>query len=104
MLPAIPRRNVILGTAALGLGGLARGALAAQAAPSPSSARPLAERLAAYADVELLVKVGEYKKGSDADADMAIAKYKPINAFLQQGTEEFDPFDKTLQKLKALTR
>lgn len=60
--------------------------------------------LATYADVELLVKVGEYKKGSDPDADLAIAKYKAINGFLQQGTDEFDRFDVTLGKLKALTR
>ncbi|MEJ1160536.1 type III secretion system ATPase SctN [Prosthecomicrobium sp. N25] len=67
-------------------------------------ARRVTSWLATYADVELLVKVGEYKKGSDAEADMAIAKYKDINAFLQQGTEEFDSFDTTLAKLKALTR
>ncbi len=59
--------------------------------------------LATYADVELLVKVGEYKKGSDPDADLAIAKYKEINAFLQQRTDEFDPFETTLGKLKVLT-
>ena len=46
----IPRRNVVLGTAALGLCGLARNAPAAEAARSQSAARPLAERLAAYAD------------------------------------------------------
>jgi type III secretion protein N (ATPase) len=60
--------------------------------------------LATYADVELLVKVGEYKKGSDPDADLAIAKYKEINAFLQQRTDEFDAFDTTLGKLQVLTR
>ena len=60
--------------------------------------------LATYADVELLVKVGEYKKGADVDADLAIAKYKPINAFLQQRTDEFDSFEDTLGKLKVLTR
>jgi type III secretion protein N (ATPase) len=60
--------------------------------------------LATYADVELLVKVGEYKKGSDADADTAIAKYKPINNFLQQRTDEFDSFETTLKKLTELTR
>jgi len=60
--------------------------------------------LATYADVELLVKVGEYKKGSDPDADLAIAKYKEINAFLQQRTDEFDTFDATLGKLQGLTR
>jgi type III secretion protein N (ATPase) len=60
--------------------------------------------LATYADVELLVKVGEYKKGSDPEADLAIAKYKPINAFLQQRTDEFDSFETTLEKLRVLTR
>lgn len=60
--------------------------------------------LATYADVELLVKVGEYKKGSDPDADLAIAKYKEINTFLQQRTDEFDAFDTTLSKLQVLTK
>lgn len=60
--------------------------------------------LAAYADVELLVKVGEYKPGNDPESDRAIEKYKPINAFLQQRTDEFDSFDTTLRKLEALTR
>ena len=67
-------------------------------------ARKINSWLATYADVELLVKVGEYKKGSDADADLAIAKYKPINAFLQQETDEFDSFDTMLTKLKALMK
>lgn len=67
-------------------------------------ARWVTARLATYADVELLVKVGEYKKGSDADADLAIAKYKPINDFLKQRTNEFDSFETTLAKLKALTK
>jgi type III secretion protein N (ATPase) len=60
--------------------------------------------LATYADVELLVKVGEYKKGSDPDADIAIAKYKPINNFLQQGTDEFDSYETMLTKLAGLVK
>jgi type III secretion protein N (ATPase) len=67
-------------------------------------ARKINSWLAAYADVELLVKVGEYKQGSDPDSDMAIAKYKPINSFLQQGRDEFDGFKATLGKLGELTR
>jgi type III secretion protein N (ATPase) len=67
-------------------------------------ARKVNKWLANYADVELLVKVGEYKKGSDPDADIAIAKYKPINEFLQQRTDEFDSFETMLGKLGALTR
>ena len=67
-------------------------------------ARKVNSWLAAYADVELLVKVGEYKHGSDPESDAAIAKYKPINAFMQQGTDEFHAFGATLGKLAELTR
>lgn len=67
-------------------------------------ARQINAWLATYADVELLVKVGEYKKGADADADLAIAKHKAINAFLQQRTDEFDDFRITLRKLQELVR
>jgi ATP synthase in type III secretion protein N len=67
-------------------------------------ARKINQWLASYADVELLIKVGEYKKGSDADADVAIAKNKAINAFLRQRTDEFDKFDAVLSKMRALTK
>jgi ATP synthase in type III secretion protein N len=60
--------------------------------------------LSTYADVELLIKVGEYKQGSDPDSDVAIAKYKRINAFLQQNTNERENFDSTLNKLGELVR
>ena len=60
--------------------------------------------LATYAEVELLIKVGEYKKGSDPDADLAIAKYRSINAFLQQRTDEFDDFATMLQKHQKMTQ
>src|SRR5712691_5861389 len=48
MSHSIPRRNVIAGLAALGLCGVARSAPAAVTSPSP--ARGLADKLAAYAD------------------------------------------------------
>ena len=67
-------------------------------------ARKVGSWLAAYADVELLVKVGEYKKGSDPESDTAIAKHRLINAFLQQRSDEFDSFDTTLTRLAELTR
>lgn len=69
-----------------------------------SMARKINSWLAAYADVELLVKVGEYKPGSDPDTDIAIEKYKLINSFLQQETDEFDSFHVTLEKLTELTK
>lgn len=60
--------------------------------------------LATYADVELLVKIGEYKQGSDPNADLAISKYNAINTFLKQRTDEFDPFDETIAKLKNVLK
>ena len=56
--------------------------------------------LAAYQDVELLVKIGEYKQGSDAQSDRAINKNGDINAFLKQRTDEFDSFDDVVAKLQ----
>ncbi len=47
--PALPRRHVVAGLAALGIGSLARRAVAASAVSAASPVRPLAERLAAYA-------------------------------------------------------
>ena len=59
--------------------------------------------LAAYQDVELLVKIGEYKRGSDAQSDRAIDKNAGINDFLKQRTDEFDSFDDIVAKLKQAT-
>jgi len=56
--------------------------------------------LAAYADVELLVKIGEYRSGSDPLADLAISRNRALNDFLKQGTDEFETFFDTLEKLR----
>ncbi|WP_349627000.1 type III secretion system ATPase SctN [Bradyrhizobium sp. Y36] len=66
-------------------------------------ARKVNAWLAAYADIELLVKVGEYKKGADPQSDLAIDKHEPINRYLQQATDEFDGMEATLAKLAELT-
>ncbi len=58
--------------------------------------------LAKYAEIEMLLQIGEYKQGSDAAADEAIAKNKQINDFLCQGLFEKVPFDEVLTKLKAV--
>ena len=60
--------------------------------------------LAAYADVELLIQVGEYKPGGDAAVDLAVSKNKVINEFLRQRTDEFNSFEETLQKMTEITR
>ena len=59
--------------------------------------------LAKYQEVEMLVQIGEYKKGADAEADLAIEKIKDLNAFLRQGRNEQSGFQETVEALVALT-
>lgn len=56
--------------------------------------------LAKYNDVALLLKIGEYKKGSDAETDEAIDLNPKINAFLCQGLTEKDSYEDTILKLQ----
>jgi type III secretion protein N (ATPase) len=52
------------------------------------SAIKLRSLLAKYNEIEFLVQVGEYEKGSDALADEAILKLTAINQLLQQRPDE----------------
>jgi type III secretion protein N (ATPase) len=63
----------------------------------------LRELMAKYADVELLVKIGEYKAGTDKVADEAIAKIDAIRSFLKQGTKERIGIDDTIAQLMQIT-
>jgi len=58
--------------------------------------------LAKYKEVELLVKLGEYSKGSDKEADEALSRIDAMNNFLKQGLEERSSFEETLKKLKEV--
>jgi type III secretion protein N (ATPase) len=60
--------------------------------------------LAKYAEVELLLQIGEYKQGADALADEAIAQINQLNGFLKQGLNERSSFDEALSGLESLTR
>jgi type III secretion protein N (ATPase) len=60
------------------------------------------ELMAKYQEIELLLKVGEYKRGSDSIADTAIDKHEAIRDFLRQPTDELVGFDETLQRLCEL--
>jgi len=62
----------------------------------------LRELLAKYQEVELLVKIGEYKKGADKLTDEAIDKIEKIRAFLRQRTDERARFEDTLAQMKAM--
>ena len=60
------------------------------------------ELLAKYKEVELLIKVGEYKKGSDSAADEAIRKVDQIKTFLKQGLYETSPFNDTIHWMRQM--
>ncbi len=68
-----------------------------------AAAGRLRELMAKYADVELLVKIGEYKRGGDATTDEAIDKIESIRTFLKQNTDDRIPFEQTLAALATLT-
>ncbi len=61
----------------------------------------LRELMAKYQEVELLVKIGEYKRGADAVADQAIDRIDRIRGFLRQRTDERVHFDDTLAQMNA---
>ncbi|MEM9838710.1 MAG: type III secretion system ATPase SctN [Pseudomonadota bacterium] len=60
--------------------------------------------MAKYAEVELLLKIGEYKEGSDEEADEAVKKMPLIRQFLCQGLEERSEFNDTRSALLQLAR
>jgi type III secretion protein N (ATPase) len=55
-----------------------------------------------YDEVELLVRVGEYRAGEDRLADEAIAKMPRIRQFLRQAEGDLAPWDNTLHLLADL--
>ncbi|MBZ4194278.1 MAG: FliI/YscN family ATPase, partial [Candidatus Contendobacter sp.] len=65
-------------------------------------ANRIRELMAKYEEVELLVKIGEYKKGSDALADQALSKIDGIRAFLRQGGQKKLSFADTVQAMQRL--
>lgn len=60
------------------------------------------EVLANYKKNELLIRIGEYKPGSDKNADFALKYIDKVNRFLKQQVEEKCGIEETLRQLKAL--
>lgn len=59
--------------------------------------------MAAYRQVEMLLRLGEYQPGGDPVTDCAVNLNGPINAFLQQDLREPVPLEDTLEALMRLT-
>lgn len=58
--------------------------------------------LSKYDEIEMLVQVGEYEQGADAEADAAIKAYPEINQFLMQRSNEHAQFDQTIKHMTGL--
>jgi type III secretion protein N (ATPase) len=75
----------------------------ASAAHRADAAR-LRALLARYNDIELLLRVGEYREGSDALADEAVAKIDSINAFLRQPSSDYVSMEETQRQMREIVR
>jgi type III secretion protein N (ATPase) len=60
------------------------------------------EVLANYKKNELLIRIGEYKPGSDKNADFALKYIDKVNRFLKQQVGEKVTFEDTIRMLKSL--
>ncbi|MDR2441949.1 MAG: type III secretion system ATPase SctN [Deltaproteobacteria bacterium] len=65
-------------------------------------AQKIRSLLAKYAEIELLVQIGEYRKGADAEGDLALDKIGPINQFLRQGLDDRSSFEETLALMEKV--
>jgi type III secretion protein N (ATPase) len=64
----------------------------------------LRQLLAKYSEIELLVQIGEYKSGSDPEADAALQRMDAIRGFLRQGVNDFTPLPQCLTRMEAIAR
>jgi flagellum-specific ATP synthase len=66
------------------------------------SAQKIRELISAYKDVEDLVSIGAYQKGTNPLADEALSKWSRINAFLRQERDESASFQDAVAQLKEI--
>ncbi len=62
------------------------------------------QMMADYKNAEILIRVGEYKRGSDPQVDRAMENYPRIIQFLRQDMRQITHYDDTINQLKELTR
>lgn len=59
--------------------------------------------MARYRDSSLLIRIGEYKAGSDPETDKAIERHGAVESFLRQELGEATPFEETVKRLGELS-
>ncbi|WP_050627253.1 type III secretion system ATPase SctN [Bradyrhizobium viridifuturi] len=76
---------------------------AVASAPHRKAASVFRDLLSRYNEAEFLIKVGEYKPGSDPLTDRAIESIEELRAFLRQGQDEPSSFEETVSWMSRLT-
>ncbi|MGY3131299.1 type III secretion protein N (ATPase) [Bradyrhizobium sp. USDA 4501] len=76
---------------------------AVASAPHRKAASVFRDLLSRYNEAEFLIKVGEYKPGSDPLTDRAIDSIEELRAFLRQGQDEPSSFEETVSWMSRLT-
>ncbi|MGY3487773.1 type III secretion protein N (ATPase) [Bradyrhizobium sp. USDA 4011] len=76
---------------------------AVASAPHRKAASVFRDLLSRYNEAEFLIKVGEYKPGSDPLTDRAIEAIEELRAFLRQGQDEPSSFEETVSWMSRLT-
>lgn len=70
---------------------------------SQAAAR-LRQVLSGYRDIELMVKLGEYRSGQDPETDRIVADYPRVIDFLRQDTRSAAPTADSIAQMMALAR
>src|SRR5690606_25897495 len=68
------------------------------------AAATVRDAMARYAQVELLIRLGEYTPGTDAQTDVAIGRHDAIERFLCQDVKTISSFADTKNRLLELIR
>lgn len=58
--------------------------------------------LSRYQEAELLLQIGEYRRGNDPESDLAIERHPWIERFLRQRHDEYCNWESTISSLRAL--
>ncbi|GIW82457.1 MAG: flagellum-specific ATP synthase [Gemmatales bacterium] len=67
------------------------------------AARKMREILATYAEVEDLIRIGAYVRGTSPSVDRAIELHPEVQAFLRQDINERTPFAETRARMEQIT-
>lgn len=67
-----------------------------------TNAAKVRDLMARYEDIELLLRVGEYKRGADPRSDEALDRHERIEQFLRQNSDEHFGFAETELQLQGL--